>query len=151
MHLRCLRLAAPPGLGRLSLARAADLALPDAGRTARWTTPAPPSPLIKQCRIKGCHERRLDWLRRDPATKCRQVGVIAFDYTRIDHDGTPIADVAWFWDHAGQWHLIAHDDPFADSVQVSVKHYPLTRCRCRKRDACAPAGATGPAYQLIAA
>ena len=56
------------------------------------------------------NKRRLDELQRDSSTRYTQHGVIAIDNTLIDHDGKLIADVGWFWDHADQRHLIAHDE-----------------------------------------
>jgi hypothetical protein len=95
----------------------------------RWLTEAPWD-------VEALNDRRLAWLQQDPATKYRQDGVIAIDNTLIDHDGKLIEDVGWFWDHAEQRHLIAHDYLFVNYVQVSGKHYPLTFCRFRKREVC---------------
>lgn len=89
--------------------------------------------------VEALNARRLAWLQQDPATTYRQDGVIAIDNTLIDHDGKSIEDVGWFWDHADQRHLIAHDYLFANYVQVSGKHYPLTCCRFRKREVCTAA------------
>ncbi len=86
------------------------------------------------------NERRLASLQRDPSTRYAAHGVIALDNTLIDHDGKLIADVGWFWDHAEQRHLIAHDYLIANYVGPSGKHYPL-EFRCfRKRDQCAARG-----------
>src|SRR3954466_9655979 len=63
-------------------------------------------------------------------------GVIPIDNTLIDHDGKLIDDVGWFWDHADQRHLIAHDYLFINYVNPSGKHYPLDFRRFRKRDQC---------------
>jgi DDE superfamily endonuclease len=95
----------------------------------RWLTEAPWD-------VERLNDRRLAWLQQDPATKYRQDGVIAIDNTLIDHDGKLIEEVGWFWDHADQRHLIAHAYLFANYVQVSGKHDPLTCCRFRKRDIC---------------
>jgi hypothetical protein len=95
----------------------------------RWLTEAPWD-------VEHLNEQRLAWLQQDPATTYRRDGVIAIDNTLIDHHGKLIEDVGWFWDHAEQRHLIAHDYLFANYVQVSGKHYPLTFCRFRKRDSC---------------
>jgi hypothetical protein len=35
--------------------------------------------------------------------------VIAIDNTLVDHTGKLIADVGWFWDHANERYVIAHD------------------------------------------
>ena len=83
----------------------------------RWLTKAPSD---AEC----INAHRLEWLQGDPTTKYRQGGVIAIDTTLIDHDGKLIDDAGWFWDHADQRHLIAHDYLFANYVHSSGKHYP---------------------------
>ena len=60
--------------------------------------------------------RRLEQLQSDPSTRYTKHGVIAIDNTLIDHAGKLIADVGWFWDHADQRHLIAHDELIANYV-----------------------------------
>jgi hypothetical protein len=85
---------------------------------------------------EALNKRRLDLLQRDSATRYTKHGVIAIDNTLIDHDGKLIADVGWFWDHADQRHLIAHDYLIANYVCASGKHYPLEFRRFRKKDAC---------------
>jgi hypothetical protein len=65
--------------------------------------------------------------------------VIAIDNTLIDHDGKLIEDAGWFWDHADQRHLIAHDYLIANYVCASGKHYPLEFRRFRKKEACVAA------------
>lgn len=79
---------------------------------------------------------RLEWMQDDPTTCYRRDGVIAIDNTLIDHHGKLIEDVGWFWDHADQRHLIAHDYLFANYVNPSGKHYPLIFRRFRKQAAC---------------
>lgn len=95
----------------------------------RWLTEAPWD-------VERINRHRLDWLQADPTTRYRHDGVIAIDNTLIDHDGKLIEDAGWFWDHADQRHLIAHDYLFANYVHPSGKHYPLTFRRFRKREVC---------------
>ena len=45
----------------------------------------------------------------DPKTRYSARGVIAIDNTLVDHAGKLIEDVGWFWDHANERYLIAHD------------------------------------------
>src|SRR6185436_18695921 len=82
------------------------------------------------------NQRRLTLLQQDSATRYTNNGVIAIDNTLIDHDGKLIEDAGWFWDHADQRHLIAHDYLIANYVCASGKHYPLEFRRFRKRDVC---------------
>ena len=77
---------------------------------------------------------RLAWLQRDPSTRYSAQGVIALDNTLIDHAGQLIEDVGWFWDHADQRHVIAHDYLIANYVCTSGKHYPLEFRRFRKKE-----------------
>jgi len=93
----------------------------------RWLTEAPWD-------VERINQHRLDWLQSDPTTRYRQDGVIAIDNTLIDHDGKLIDDVGWFWDHAEQRHLIAHDYLFANYIHPSGKHYPLLFRRFRKKE-----------------
>lgn len=86
--------------------------------------------------VQLLNQRRLDLLQQDSATRYTKNGVIAIDNTLIDHDGKLFADVGWFWDHADQRHLIAHDYLIANYVCASGKHYPLEFRRFRKKDAC---------------
>jgi hypothetical protein len=58
---------------------------------------------------KELNESRLDWLQKDPSTRYSAQGVIPFDNVLISHEGQVIEDVGYFWDHADQRHLIAHD------------------------------------------
>lgn len=89
--------------------------------------------------VERINAHRLEWLQSDPTTRYRQDGAIAIDNTLIDHDGKLIEDAGWFWDHADQRHLIAHDYLFANYVHPSGKHYPLQFRRFRKQDACTAA------------
>jgi hypothetical protein len=75
--------------------------------------------------VEKLNERRLKILQEDPSTRYSEQGVIALDDTLIDHDGKLIEDAGWFWDHADQRHLIAHDYLIANYVCPSGKHYPL--------------------------
>jgi hypothetical protein len=89
---------------------------------------------------KALNQRRLDLLQRDSTTHYTPHGVIAIDNTLIDHDGKLIEDAGWFWDHADQRHLIAHDYLIANYVCASGKHYPLEFRRFRKQDTCVADG-----------
>ena len=88
---------------------------------------------------KALNRRRLELLQRDSATHYTPHGVIAIDNTLIAHDGKLIEDAGWFWDHADQRHLIAHDYLIANYVCASGKHYPLEFRRFRKKEACVAA------------
>jgi hypothetical protein len=92
------------------------------------------------CDPQALNQRRLAKLQRDSSTHSTPHGVIAIDNTLIDHDGKLIADVGWFWDHADQRHLIAHDYLIANYVCASGKHYPLEFRRFRKKELCAAEG-----------
>ena len=85
---------------------------------------------------KALNARRLSLLQRDSTTHYTPHGVIAIDNTLIDHDGKLIEDAGWFWDHADERYLIAHDYLFANYVHPSGKHYPLHFRRFRKREDC---------------
>src|SRR6266566_6965155 len=86
--------------------------------------------------VERINAHRLEWLQNDPTTRYRQDGVIAIDNTLIDHDGKLIEDAGWFWDHAEERYLIAHDYLFANYVHPSGKHYPLHFRRFRKKETC---------------
>src|SRR5437588_11747175 len=86
--------------------------------------------------VTGLNQARLDFLQQDADTRYHERGVIALDNTLIDHDGKLIADVGWFWDHADQRYLIAHDYLIANYVCPGGKHYPLDFRRFRKRGLC---------------
>ena len=86
------------------------------------------------------NQRRLTLLQQDSATRYTKNGVIAIDNTLIDHDGKLIEDTGWFWDHADQRHLIAHDYLIANYVCASGKHYPLEFRRFRKKENCIATG-----------
>jgi hypothetical protein len=86
------------------------------------------------------NDRRLVWLQGDPKTRYSARGVIAIDNTLVDHAGKLIEDVGWFWDHANERYLIAHDYLISNYVCPSGAHYPMEWRRFRKRDTC-PEGA----------
>ena len=82
------------------------------------------------------NQRRLEFLQRTPDTRYSEHGVIPIDNTLIDHYGTCIEDVGWFWDHAEDRYKIAHDYLIVNYVCTSGKHYPL-EFRCfQKQDQC---------------
>jgi hypothetical protein len=91
--------------------------------------------------VQALNQRRLGLLQRDSDTRYSDHGTIAVDNTLIDHTGTLIDDVGWFWDHAEERYKIAHDYLIANYVCSSGKHYPLDfRCfqkqeQCRARHA----------------
>ena len=82
------------------------------------------------------NDRRLEWLQGDPKTRYSARGVIAIDNTLVDHAGKLIEDVGWFWDHANERYVIAHDDLISNYVCPSGAHYPIEWRRFRKKDAC---------------
>jgi uncharacterized protein YndB with AHSA1/START domain len=96
----------------------------------RWLTEV-------QWDVKTLNDRRLAWLQQVPQTRYSVRGVIAIDNTLVDHAGKLIEDVGWFWDHADQRHVIAHDYIISNYVCPSGAHYPIEWCRFKKRDACA--------------
>jgi hypothetical protein len=91
--------------------------------------------------VQALNQRRLELLQRDADTRYSEHGTIAVDNTLIDHDGTCIEDVGWFWDHAEERYKVAHDYLIANYVGSSGKHYPLEfRCfqkkeQCQAREA----------------
>lgn len=85
---------------------------------------------------KALNDRRLVWLQRNPKTCYSRRGVIAIDNTLVEHSGKLIEDVGWFWDHADQRYLIAHDYIISNYVCASGAHYPIDWGRFRKKDAC---------------
>ena len=103
----------------------------------RWMTQVPGD-------AEQLNEHRLAWLQGHPSTRYSARGVIAIDHTLVDHHGERIEDVGWFWDHADQRYLIAHDYVIANYVCTSGKHYPLEFRRFRKRGAVAEGEAAAP-------
>lgn len=83
------------------------------------------------------NDRRLRWLQQAPPTRYSARGVIAMDNTLVDHEGELIEDVGWFWDHADQRHVIAHDYLIPNDGCSSGAHYPIEWRRFKKREACA--------------
>jgi uncharacterized protein YndB with AHSA1/START domain len=86
--------------------------------------------------VQTLNDRRLEWLQRDPKTRYSPRGVIAIDNTLVDHEGKLIEDVGWFWDHADERYVIAHDYLISNYVCPSGMHYPIEWKRFKKRDAC---------------
>ena len=86
--------------------------------------------------VKALNDRRLAWLQSDPKTRDSPRGVIAIDNTLVDHAGKLIEDVGWFWDHANERYVIAHDDLISNDVCPSGAHYPIAWRRFKKKDAC---------------
>jgi DDE superfamily endonuclease len=87
--------------------------------------------------VQTLNDRRLEWLQRDPKTRYSPRGVIAIDNTLVDHEGKLIEDVGWFWDHADERYVIAHDYLISNYVCPSGAHYPIEWKRFKKREACA--------------
>lgn len=86
--------------------------------------------------VAALNDRRLAWLQQAPQTRYSARGVIAIDNTLVDHTGKLIEDVGWFWDHANERHVIAHDYLISNYVCPSRAHYPIEWRRLKKRDAC---------------
>lgn len=80
------------------------------------------------------NERRLHILQQEVSTRYSAHCVIPIDNVLIEHDGKLIEDVGWFWDHADQRYLVAHDYLIANYVCPSGKHYPLEFRRFVPRD-----------------
>jgi uncharacterized protein YndB with AHSA1/START domain len=95
----------------------------------RWLTEV-------QWDVQTLNDRRLAWLQQVPQTRYSSRGVIAIDNTLVDHEGKLIEDVGWFWDHADERHVIAHDYLISNYVCPSGAHYPIEWRRFKKRDAC---------------
>jgi hypothetical protein len=87
--------------------------------------------------VQTLNDRRLEWLQCDPKTRYSPRGVIAIDNTLVDHEGKLIEDVGWFWDHADDRYVIAHDYLISNYVCPSGAHYPIEWKRFKKREACA--------------
>jgi hypothetical protein len=86
--------------------------------------------------VQTLNDRRLEWLQCDPKTRYSPRGVIAIDNTLVDHEGKLIEDVGWFWDHADERYVIAHDYLISNYVCPSGAHYPIEWKRFKKREAC---------------
>ena len=87
--------------------------------------------------VQTLNDRRLEWLQRDPKTRYSPRGVIAIDNTLVDHEGKLIEDVGWFWDHADERYVIAHDYLISNYVCPSGAHYSIEWKRFKKHEACA--------------
>jgi hypothetical protein len=96
----------------------------------RWLTEV-------QWDVTVLNDKRLAWLQQAPQTRYSVRGVIAIDHTLVTHEGKLIEDVGWFWDHADQRHVIAHDYVISNYVCPSRAHYPIEWRRFQKRDTCA--------------
>ncbi len=96
----------------------------------RWLTEVPWD-------VKALNDKRLAWLQQAPHTRYSARGVIAIDNTLVTHEGKLIEEVGWFWDHADQRHVLAHDYVISNYVCPSGAHYPIEWRRFQKRDACA--------------
>ena len=86
---------------------------------------------------KALNDRRLEWLQGDPKPRDSARGVIALDNTLVDHPGKLSEDVGWFWDHANERYVIAHDYLISNYVCPLGAHSPIEWRRFKKRDACA--------------
>lgn len=86
--------------------------------------------------VQELNRQRLAWHQQDPQTRYSPSGMIPIDNTLVDHSGMLIEDVGYFWDHAEQRYLIAHDYLIANYVCPSGKHYALEFRRFRKRADC---------------
>ena len=86
--------------------------------------------------VTALNDRRLAWLQQAPQTRYSVRGVIAIDNTLVTHEGKLIEDVGWFWDHADERHVIAHDYIISNYVCPSKAHYPIEWRRFKKRAAC---------------
>jgi hypothetical protein len=95
----------------------------------RWLTEV-------QWDVTALNDRRLAWLQQAPQTRYSVRGVIAIANTLVDHAGKLIEDVGWFWDHADQRHVMAHDYMISNYVCPSKAHYPIEWRRFKKRDSC---------------
>lgn len=72
--------------------------------------------------VTALNDKRLAWLQQAPPTRYSARGVIAIDKTLGTHEGKLIEDVGWFWDHADQRHVIAHDYVISNYVCPSGAH-----------------------------
>lgn len=89
---------------------------------------------------EALNQQRIEWLQKRRETRFSARGVIPIDNVLIDHDGKLIQDVGYFWDHADQRYLIAHDYLIVHDVCTSGKHYPLEFYRFVKRTDCEQQG-----------
>jgi len=75
---------------------------------------------------------------------------MAIDNTLGEHTGKLSEDVGWFWDHADQRQVMAHDELIAHDVCPSKAPYPIEWRRLKKRDACAAQACKDPPAWCIA-
>jgi hypothetical protein len=85
---------------------------------------------------KALNDRRLEGLQRDPKRRYSRRGVSAIDNTLVDHSGKLIEDVGWFWEHAHERYVSAHDYILSNYVCPSGAHYPMEWRRFKKKDPC---------------
>jgi DDE superfamily endonuclease len=88
--------------------------------------------------VHALNDRRLAWLQQDSRTCYSPRGVIAIDNTLVNHAGELIEEVGWFWDHADERYVIAHDYLISNYVCPSGAHYPIEWRRFKKRGTCTP-------------
>jgi Transposase DDE domain len=86
--------------------------------------------------VTALNDRRLAWLQQAPQTRYSGRGGIAIDNTLVTHEGKLIEDGGWFWDHADERHVSAHDYIISNYVCPSRAHYPIEWRRFKKRDTC---------------
>ena len=98
----------------------------------RWITEVPWD-------VQQLNAARLQELQQDPSSRYSARGVIALDNVLISHQGQLIEDAGYFWDHAEQRYLIAHDYLIINYVTTDGTHYPLEFRRFRKKDSVAKA------------
>ena len=86
--------------------------------------------------VNALNDRRVGWLQGEPKTRDSPRGVMAIDKTLVDYAGTLIDNVGWFWNHAKDGSVIAHDSLISNSVCPSGRALPLHGAGCRNKDAC---------------
>ena len=90
--------------------------------------------------VNRLNQMRIEWLQTEPSTRFSNQGVIPIDNVLIDHSGTCIEDVGYFWDHVQSRSKIAHDYIIANYVCTSGKNYPLEFRRFIKKEQCIDKG-----------
>src|SRR5262245_18442412 len=85
--------------------------------------------------VKALNDRRLACLQSDPKTRDSTRGVMAIDKELVDQACKLSADVGWFWDHAHERYVIAHDDLISHHVCPSGAYYPIVWRRLTTREA----------------
>jgi len=86
--------------------------------------------------VKALHDRRLEWGQHDPKTRYRPRGVMAIDNTLGAPPGKLSAEGGWFWDHAHERDVLAHDDLRSHDGWAAGAHEPMDWRRFQKKDAC---------------